>query len=156
MNRITPIARLGVLIAFLLILSGCGQGDGPLGYVSGKVTVANQGNSEGLLVRFMNGASGVGATAVVGEDGTYELKHKGKAGVPIGTYRVSITAYVPQMSDKEYTEFLNLPGKERKEIEDQRNSKMTLVPERFYLPTTSGLSYDVVSGSQKYDIDLTK
>ena len=156
MNRITSISRLGFLIAFLLILSGCGQGNEPLGYVSGQVTVANEENPAGLLVRFINGASGVGATAVVGEDGTYKLKHKGKAGVPIGTYRISITAYVPQMSDREYTDFLSLPGKERKKIEDQRNAKMTLVPERFYLPATSGLSYEVVTGSQKHNIDLTK
>ena len=146
---------LGIILAFVAAFSGCGENTGVVGYVSGKVVVPDGKNSEGLLVRFTNGATGVGATAIVNENGTYELKHKGNAGVPIGNYKISVTAYVPQMSDKEFTEFMSSPPAKRKEIESQRNAKMTLVPEQYHRAATSELSYEIVSGTQEHNIVLT-
>ena len=127
-----------------------------MGYVSGTVTVPDNKNSEGLLVRFVDSATGVGATAVVGDDGSYELQHKGDAGVPVGSYKISVSVYAPQMSDKEYTEFLSSPPAERKKVEDQRNGKLELVPEKYRSAATSGLSYEIISGSQVHDIVLEK
>ena len=155
MNR-TIAFSLVFFFAVTLVFSGCGKDSGTVGYVSGKVTVPDEKDPAGLLIRFVNGATGIGATAVVDENGTYELKHKGAAGVPIGTYKISITAYKPQMSDKEYTDFMNSPPAERKQIEAQRNEKMSLVPKKYHKASSSGLSYEIASGTQVHDIVISE
>ena len=87
------------------------------------------------------------------------MKHKGEAGVPVGAFKIAVTAYVKEMTDKEMTdkemsEFLSASGKEQKRIEAKRNEKMTLVPENYHNTRTSGLSYEVVEGKQTHDIDI--
>ena len=88
------------------------------------------------------------------DDGSYALKHKGEAGVPVGAFKIAVTAYVKEMTDKEMSEFLSASGKEQKRIEAKRNEKMTLVPENYHNTRTSGLSYEVVEGKQTHDIDI--
>ena len=82
------------------------------------------------------------------------MKHKGEAGVPVGAFKIAVTAYVKEMTDKEMSEFLSASGKEQKRIEAKRNEKMTLVPENYHNTRTSGLSYEVVEGKQTHDIDI--
>ena len=157
MNRINQVSRLGLIFAFILILSGCTGGNGTVGYVSGKVTVPSDKNPEGLLVRFANGASGVGANAVVAEDGTYELKYKGSTGVPVGTYKISVTAYTRPLTDKEYSDSMSgVLSAELTKMKEEQKAKKKLVPKKYRLPTTSDLSYEVVSGSQEHNLDLTE
>ena len=156
MNRINQVSRLGLVFAFIFILSGCSGGNGTVGYVNGKVTVPDAKSPEGLLVRFANGATGIGANAVVAEDGTYELKCKGSKGVPVGTYKISVTAYKRPLTDKEYSDSMSAPSAEQKKVKDEQNAKKKLVPKKYRLPTTSGLSYEVVSGSQEHNLNLTE
>ena len=155
MDRITEFC-LVIFFAVVLIFTGCGKGDGETGFVSGKVTIPDSQNPSGLLVRFVNGATGMGATAVVNDDGTYELKHKGYEGIPIGVYKISVTAYVPQMSDKEYTDFMSSPPAQREKIEKERNAKKNFVPKKYHKASSSGLSYEVVSGSQVHNLSLAE
>ena len=151
MNRLSHLSYTSIFVCLVLVLNGCESGQ-PVGYVSGKVTVPSGEDPAGLLLRFVDGASGSGATAVVEQGGTYTLKHKGAAGVPVGAYTISVTAYVPQMTDKERTEFLALPADEQRQISEQRNAKKKLIPKKYHNQKTSNLSYKIVSGSQKHDI----
>ena len=156
MIRIKQFSQTCLFFSLVVVLCGCGDDRGPVGFVSGKVTVPSGDNPAGLLVRFANGASGVGATAVVEDGGVYTLKHKGDEGVPVGTYKISVTAYVPQMSDREYTDFLDLPADEQNQISEQRNAKKKLVPKKYYNQNTSGLSYEIVQGDQTHDIVISE
>ena len=156
MNRINHFLQTCIFLSLVLVFCGCGKGSGPVGYVSGKVSVPGGENPAGLLIRFTDGGSGVGATAVVADGGAYSLKYKGNAGVPIGSYRISVTAYVPRMSDKEYADFLSLPADEQKRISDERNVKKKMVPQKYHKQNTSGLSYEIVEGSQNHDIVVTR
>lgn len=155
MNRVSQFSLLGILLAVTLVLSGCGKG-GPVGSVTGKVTLPDGNTAAGLLVRFLNESAGIGATAILAEDGTYSLKHKGETGIPIGTYNIAVTAYVKEMTDEEMTAFLNLPAAEQKKINAERYAKLALVPEKYHTTTTSGLSYEIIKGPQTFDIVLTE
>ena len=156
MNQLRRCLQFGFFLPLLLILSGCGNGGGPVGYVSGKVTLPDGKSPAGLLVRFVDGSTGVGATSVVAEDGTYTLKHKGASGVPVGSFKVSVTAYIPHMSDREYSSFMAASPEERKRIEDEQNAEKGRVPKKFHNQNTSGLTYEIVSGSQSHDVVVTK
>ena len=151
MNRIAQFLFFGCLLSFTLIISGCGSGT-PRGYVSGKVTLENGNDPAGLLIRFMNPSDGVGATAVVQQDGTYSLKHKREPGVPPGTFKIAVTAQVKHMTDLEVVEFMKLSGAEQEKVERERREKSKLVPERFRSTDTSDLSYEIVAGEQTFDI----
>ena len=153
MNRIVQFLFFGSLFSFTLIISGCGSGV-PTGYVSGKVTLENGNDPAGLLIRFMDATQGVGATAVVQQDSTYSLKCKGEPGVPIGTFKIAITAQVKQMSDLEVVEFMKLSGAEQRKVQAERSAKRELVPERYRSTETSDLSYEIVDGVQSYNIAI--
>ena len=151
MNRVAQTLFFGSLLSLAFILSGCGSGM-PKGYVSGKVTLQNGNDPAGLLVRFINASDGVGATGVVQQDGRYSLKSKGESGVPIGSYKIAVTAQVRHMTDLEVVEFMKLSGAEQREVEKERRAKSQLVPKMYRSTETSDLSYEVVSGSQTHDI----
>jgi len=155
MIRINSILISSVLLSVILVLNGCSPSP-PVGYVSGKVILPDGNNPAGLLVRFMNEPAGVGATSLVAEDGTYSLKHKHKSGVPVGPYQIAVTAYVKQMGDQEYTDFLSLPASEQRRINAERYAKMSLVPEKYHDTYTSGLSYEIVEGEQTHDIEISE
>ncbi len=79
-----------LLGALLLSLAGCGDGLKLYG-VTGVVTLDNK-PMEGLLVIFSpEGPGGFTGTATTGADGSYALRCLRGAGVPAGSYRVSIT-----------------------------------------------------------------
>ena len=155
MNRTAQFLFFGSLLSFTLIASGCGSGV-TTGYVSGKVTLQNGNDPAGLLVRFMNASEGVGATAVVQQDGRYSLKSKGEAGVPVGIFKVAVTGQVRHMSDLEVVEFMKLSRAEQQKVEADRRAKSKLVPERYRSTETSDLSYEVVAGEQTFDIVLSQ
>ena len=135
MNRIKQLTQICFFLSIVFVASGCGNGGGAVGYVSGKVTVPSGKNTEGLLVRFVNGSSGVGATAVVAEDGSYSLKHKGKEGVPIGLYIISVTAYVPHMTDREIADFMDLGSEGAKANNGQAKREKEVGPQKVSQPT---------------------
>ena len=151
MNRIARCLFFGTLLSFTLIVSGCGSGV-PTGYVSGNVTLSNGNDPADLLVRFMNTSAGVGATAVVQQDGTYELKYKGKTGVPIGKFKIAVTAHIRHMNDLEVAEFMELSGAEQQKIKAERQKKRDLIPKKYQKTETSDLSYEIVDGVQTYNI----
>ena len=155
MNQVRQFEKIAILLPLIVILVGCGIGGGDVGYVSGKVTLPDNKDSAGVLVRFVSGSSGVGATAIVNEDGTYSLMHKGHTGVPVGTYKISLTTYVPHMTDREIADLDSASPEEQRKIRAERNAGRTRVPKKYQKQNTSGLAYEIVSGSQTHDIKLT-
>ena len=155
MNRTAQLMLFGSLLSLTLVTCGCGSG-APVGYVSGQVTLPSGNDPAGLLVRFMNESAGVGATSVVQPDGTYSLKFKGESGVPVGKFKVAVTAHVRHLSDLEVVEFMKLSGPEQRKFEAERRSKSKLVPTKYRSTETTDLSYEIVSGSQEYNIVITE
>ena len=151
MNRFAHIVISASLLSGILMICGCGNGN-QTGYVSGKVTLQNGNDPAGLLIRFMNPSAGIGATALVADDGTYSLRYKGNAGVPIGTFKIAVTAHVKLMNDLEVVKFMELSGAEQAKVTAERSAKKVLVPEKYRSTETSDLSYEIVSGTQTHDI----
>ena len=143
------------LLSFVLA-AVCGCGGDPVGYVSGKVILATDESPEGLYVTFMNTSTGIGATSVVDAEGNYHLKYKRGEAIPVGTFGVSVKAHQKEMSDEEYAKYIGLPLPKKQEIQAQRLSKNKLVPKKYHDVSTSGLAYEVTTGSQTHDIDVSK
>jgi hypothetical protein len=74
----------------LLILTGCAQPVAPTGTISGRVTM-NGKPASGLVVSLFLPSRGVGASAVVGVDGSFEILEP----IPTGEYVVTIMLPVP-------------------------------------------------------------
>jgi hypothetical protein len=86
-----------VVGALLLMLAACsGDSVGRTVPVKGKVTVNGEPLKRGSVTFWPNDAKGNKspheAGAQIGADGTYEAFTKGKAGVPPGHYKVTISA----------------------------------------------------------------
>ncbi|MFH1918528.1 MAG: carboxypeptidase-like regulatory domain-containing protein [Planctomycetota bacterium] len=93
------------VFAFFLILvvplvAGCGGGSsddeftGARGQVSGTITLDGQPLQQGCQVLFMAEKGGYTATGVVGDDGRYTLIYGGGKGLPVGDYKVQVSAPV--------------------------------------------------------------
>jgi hypothetical protein len=124
----------------LLMVAGCGSsGKDKLYPVSGKVTLGGTVLTAGQVTFHPdlskgNNAKGV-PTGALGADGTYSLTTDGKAGAPVGAYKVTVIT--------------NFPG-----------ASGTPVPinPKYANPNASGLNREVVpnSASAAYDLQVTK
>ena len=85
MNR--QIIFLGMLSA-ILSLSGCS--DPNVAYVQGTVTLASQEIPAGTRLFFEKPGSGYVAAAIIGADGSFELKYRREAKIEPGDYTVFI------------------------------------------------------------------
>jgi hypothetical protein len=140
-----PPARFALaaaLAASLTALTGCGAGTGS---VSGKVTF-NGAPRPGGSVQFLT--PGGAFVAEIGPDGSYSL-----SGVPTGPAKISVTCQDPRYA--EYMNQLAAAGRDSKAKRPKvRPEDFNRIPARFNDPTTSGLAYEVGSGSQTHNIDL--
>lgn len=144
-SRAARCAAAFVLLIAPAILVGCaGKGD-----VSGKVTHNGKLLPYGS-VQFQS-ADGLIVPGTIGSDGTYRV-----SGVPTGTAKISVNcvddegaiAFAKAMSAAA-KDPANKSAKPKGKLED-----FNKIPGKFNDFTTSGLSYDVKSGQQTYDIDL--
>jgi hypothetical protein len=116
---------------------GCQRGE-VLGQVHGRVTSSGRPLTSGTIT-FSNSAAGVNISANVNDIGEYKVSMARGFGLPLGTYRVAVIPYVPELL--EYGK--PAPSHDKKEI-----------PERFRRPTTSGLEVTVRQGDNRYDIQM--
>lgn len=140
------------LVALLLapaLAIGCGsKSKGPeLASVSG--TVKYRGKPlENALVVFLPDTPGIpSASGSTDTNGYYELMtHAPGDGAIVGKYRVTITARGP---DKV------LPGESPTGLPGGNTEPGDpLIPQKYFVPDTSGLSGDVKSGKNTIDFDL--
>jgi len=136
--------------AFLLclVLSGCK--DGPArGPVRGRVTLGDE-PVKGATIVFENAAQGVTLTAVLNDDGTYEVKTYQGDGLPEGSYSVAvIPGRMLQSADE-----IPLAGKNPEKAIPKNPSP---IPLRYHKAATSGLAAEVKAGSNPaFDFRLEK
>ena len=132
MHRLCVLPLVAVLIA-----GGCGSpsADDATSTISGQVTMGGGPVTDAVIV-FSSPAAGAGGSAVVDEDGTYQLTDP----LPAGTYQVTLTpAPVPPPN----------PGEPVPVITPSR------IPEKYFSPESSGLTAEVVSGENTFNFELT-
>lgn len=133
--RWPTLALLGLLGVFL---SGCGSSV-ERGRIFGKVTFQGQPVAAGM-VSFACSENGVQMSADIKPDGSYEVITTAGAGLPLGTYRVSVCPplVAPVM----------MPGPATKAKEDSN------IPEKYRHYDTAGLTLTVKQGKNPFDIEL--
>ena len=138
--NINCISLLGLvlLLAAGFALSGCKQPE-KLGKIGGKVTFQGKPVTEGMVL-FSCIAKGVNMTAPLKEDGSYEIIMAKGAGLPLGSYMVSVSpppVFYPigTKAPPQPKQYPNIPAK-------YRNNQ------------TSGLTMNIEDGENVFDIDM--
>jgi hypothetical protein len=132
---------LPTAICCLLCLSGCTPGE-ELGQVSGRVAFQGKPVSPALIA-FSNREKGVHVLADINADGTYRVVMAKGAGLPLGTYDVTIN---PPLVDVPLGPLMApLP----------RNQKFENIPQRYRQADTTPLRLEVKAGENPFDVELT-
>lgn len=96
MRQLLRAARTALPLACLMLALGCSGGakKAPYGPVSGTVTVGGQPVTAGQVtfipINPEKGAGGLSG-ATIGSDGKYTIYTEGKAGAPLGKYKVTVS-----------------------------------------------------------------
>ncbi|MFW6114559.1 MAG: carboxypeptidase-like regulatory domain-containing protein [bacterium] len=134
-----------------LIMTGCGGTDfGPMGAISGKVTIDGEPVKEGTKVLFMHPSEGHAGFGITDAAGEYRIEwRKGGTtydGLPVGNYQVMIVpADYVDVDELSADEMLAGGG-------DQQATGQ--IPPKYLRGSTSGLAYEISEGENEIDIDL--
>ncbi len=128
-----------ILAAAVSLLLGCSS-SGLEAQVSGTVTLDGKAVGPGTITFALKGGSSNPATGAIEKDGSYRLKTARTAGLHPGTYQVSLTVF--EAAQGRPGERLYGPSK-------------MITPEKYSTTGTSGLEYEVKSGSNTINIDLS-
>ena len=150
MTRHTFVSiALGVALS---AMGGCGGNDfGPMGTVSGKVTLDGKPVEPDTKVIFMQGTKGYTGFGIVKDAGQYRIEWRRSGttydGLPLGNYDVMLVPAgavdVDEMSAEEM-----LAGGPKK------STSKAVLPARYLRTTTSGLTFEVAAGDNAIDIEL--
>ena len=91
-------------------------------------------------IRFNNQQAAVDVTAILKSDGSYEMVMADGNGLPEGTYAVAV---LPPMVKSPLGPMVSV-----------KRQSYPNIPERYRLPSTSGLTLAVKSGSNPFDVDM--
>jgi hypothetical protein len=134
-------ASVGWAAIALVIGGGCGGP--PIATVRGRVTLDGRPLTAGTVVFEGDGRSYTGS---IGADGRFELRFMGEPGIRPGTYGVAVIPPEAEVVADPKTTDLRAVNPV-----DPRN-----YPERYRLPSTSGISRTVSPGEATIDIDLQR
>ncbi|MFO1002875.1 MAG: carboxypeptidase-like regulatory domain-containing protein [Planctomycetaceae bacterium] len=143
-----------MMLAAVVFSSGCGgASDAPTLYrVSGIVTYKGQ-NVPGAKVMFMGDGTKPPAVGITNEDGKYSLSSLAGTGAVAGRHVVAVI----KESEPDPTEKVNMSMEEAAAAaqKPEKSSKPTsLIPAKYADPQTSGLEFEVTSGTNDFPIDL--
>lgn len=149
---ISRVCRLAACALVLIGAAGCGsKSTGPeLAQVSG--TVKFQGKPlENALVVFFPAEPGIpSATGTTDKNGVYRLMTRAPGdGAVLGKHRVTVAARGPDKVLPEGQSATGLPG-------GNTEPGDPLIPQKYFLPGTSGLDREVTIGKNTIDFDLTE
>lgn len=131
-----------VLVVSLPLLTGCGGGKGS---VSGKVMYNGTALPFGS-VQFMT--PGGAFVSEIGSDGSYSL-----TGIPTGSATISVTCQDPKYAD--YMKQLSASSRDPKAPKPKgRPEDYSKIPSKYSDFSTSGLTYEIKSGTQTHNIEL--
>jgi hypothetical protein len=131
------IAHSVLAFSMLALVVGCG---GSTGSVSGKVTYQGKPLPGGYVNFMSQGEQSVTKTSGIKADGSYSV-----SGLPVGAAKISVQGLSARR-------LADLPGQGGKDEKVQQQE--VFVPPQYGNSETSGLKYDVKSGSQSYEIEL--
>jgi len=131
------IAGLMLLVAGLA-LCGCGSAGPDVSKVSGTVTFKGQPVRDGI-VSFMSD-SGFGTSALLGEDGSYQLRSQHGKGIPSGIYKVTVSPMSEDVAESKSRSY--------------RVAKRDDIPSKYQDFETSALELRVEEGPQVFDIQM--
>ncbi len=152
-RRPTPLVFSAIC---LLFVSGCGESavdryNGPLGDVSGRVTIGGKPIPEGCIVMFQAKSGSYSATGKIDSLGEYTLMYQGSHRLPAVSYAVQIAPPVDerikpidpgQMPSADPKLSIHLPRPP--------------FPVRYYSTTSSKLDFTVDEGTNQADFQLVE
>lgn len=148
MNKLTT--SIPVLLLFACFFAGCGGNEfGPIGEISGKLTLDGQPLEAGTKVIFMQPSQGYTGFGITNESGDYEIEWRRSGttynGLPVGKYEVMLVPAGAVDIDSVSAEDMLSGG--------PKPGPKVAIPAKFLRNSTSGLSYDVVEGKNEINID---
>jgi hypothetical protein len=140
----------GVLLGVALgMVIGCGSSGPQMGRVSGKVTYQGQPVANATVTFLPDAAGSQSATGITDASGEYQLSTFGKNdGALVGKHRANVVA-------RAAFEGKLPPGAGEAMLEEFQSVGKPLIPQKYFNVETSGLSFDVQSGSNQIDLVLT-
>jgi len=148
--------QLLIILIFVAIFgtSGCGGvSDAPKLYrVTGVVTYKGQ-NVPGAKVMFMGDGTKPPAVDITNDDGKYSLSSLAGPGAVAGRHIVAVV----KESEAEPFEKINM-SMEEAAVASQKPEKpakpTSLIPAKYSSPQSSGLEFEVTSGTNEFAIEL--
>ncbi|HEY1190355.1 MAG TPA: carboxypeptidase-like regulatory domain-containing protein [Gemmata sp.] len=142
--------RLLALFVTCCFVLGCsGSKDVPRGTVKGRVTLGGKPLA-GATIVFDNKSLGVAQSATLDDDGKYEFMSYAAAGLPAGSYKVTISSGRFMEPGEEVPKF----GAGTK-VGAAPKKAPTPIPDKYSKTESSGLSADVKAGDNPpFDFDL--
>lgn len=134
--------RLLLLMPFLAALAACNTGE-ELGLVTGRVTFEGKPVTKGIVVFVHKDRKGIGMTAELRPDGSFEVEMANGYGLPLGKYAVAIS---PPYQDHPIGAITEAPS-----TADQHAN----IPQRYREPETSPVILEVKSGANQLDVEMT-
>lgn len=149
MFRFVQACLLAISVGTLLV--GCGGNDfGPMGSISGKLTMDGRPLAAGTKVIFTQPTNGYTGFGLTDEAGQYriEWRRSGETydGLPVGNYQVVLVPADAIDVDDVSAEDMLAGG-------PKKSKGGGSIPPKFLRATTSGLVYDVAEGSNVIDIE---
>lgn len=145
--------RLLVLSVCTIPLMGCGTNFGPMGSITGKLTMDGAVQPAGTKVLFMHPSSGHAGFGLTDDSGNYriEWRKEGRTfdGLPVGHYQGMI---VPADS----VDVEELSADEMLDGGAPSAKATNTIPAKYMRAATSGLEFDIAEGENVIDIDLKK
>jgi hypothetical protein len=144
----------------LIVVLGCGDdtGIGKRYPVSGRVTLKGEPLKEGRITfQPADPEKGRPAAGEIQPDGTYRLTTltPGDGALP-GQYKVTVTAKKVDTTEVLKTVMEKGGGGRQHEIAKANQAAKSLIPNKYSLADTSGLTAEVKEGSNTKDFDLTE
>jgi hypothetical protein len=125
-----------LLLFLVLPLGGCGANKAR---VNGTVTLDGKPLTLGVVTFHATNTSGAVAIGVINEQGNYQLQLGTDAQVPVGEYKVTVSAQTPTPSPE--------PGVE--------GGLIDVAPVKYAHAATSGWKFQLQPGSQRIDLKMT-
>jgi len=149
-------AQLLILLTFVVIsgTSGCGgASDAPKLYrVTGVVSYKGQ-NVPGAKVMFLGDGTKPPAVGITNDEGKYSLSSLAGTGAVAGRHVVAVV----KESEADPAEKINMSMEEAAaaaQKPDKPSKPMSLIPAKYSSPQTSGLEFEVTSGTNEFPIEL--
>ena len=141
-------------LAGLTLMAGCGGNPfGPLGAISGKLTLDGEAAPTGTKVLYMGPETGHAGYSITKDGGQYDIewRHSGKTykGLPVGKYQVMIVSHEADDSDSRSAEEMLAGDKPKASAKPKAK-----IPPKYSRGNTSGLEYTIQEGPNTIDINI--